>query len=253
MKSSPSEPGSNRKGGAKLAVLQQRFPQGFDYAGDSAADLPLWKCARRSLVVDAAPRLRRAAGGAHLERVFSTPMKPLWSRLRSALRIHQVGQESVDLRAGDHGAPRFGPAFHGVGGRSGLRGFLPVRVLRLYIQRYARSGSRPAGMTFEAPAPVRRRNAALDGRFRLDSLPGAGGRYDRRVIAARRVHRRPGVVLHSNSGVLALSQAKAAAGCLCPFRAVHHPHCGRPYRHRDRLFGLAALLRHFLLHQHGVH
>jgi 4-hydroxybenzoate polyprenyltransferase/phosphoserine phosphatase len=84
-----SEPGSNRKGGAKLAVLQQRFPQGFDYAGDSAADLPLWKCARRSLVVDAAPRLRRAAGSAHLERVFSTPMKPLWSRLRSALRIHQ--------------------------------------------------------------------------------------------------------------------------------------------------------------------
>jgi 4-hydroxybenzoate polyprenyltransferase len=85
-----SEPGSNRKGAAKLAVLQQRFPQGFDYAGDSAADLPLWKCARRSVVVDAAPRLQRAAGGgSHLERVFSTPRKPLFSRLRSALRVHQ--------------------------------------------------------------------------------------------------------------------------------------------------------------------
>jgi len=66
-----SEPGSNRKGRAKLAALQQRFPQGFDYAGDSAADLPIWKCARRALLVGAAPRLLKAVGeGPHLERVF---------------------------------------------------------------------------------------------------------------------------------------------------------------------------------------
>jgi phosphoserine phosphatase len=83
-----SDPGSNRKGRAKLAALQQRFPQGFDYAGDSAADLPIWKCARRSLLVGAAPHLLQAVGeGPHLERVFSAPRTALFARVRSALRI----------------------------------------------------------------------------------------------------------------------------------------------------------------------
>jgi phosphoserine phosphatase len=85
-----SEPGSNRKGRAKLAALQQRFPQGFDYAGDSAADLPIWKSARRSLLVGAAPYLQELVGaGPHLERVFAAPPNDLWQRLRSSLRMHR--------------------------------------------------------------------------------------------------------------------------------------------------------------------
>jgi 4-hydroxybenzoate polyprenyltransferase/phosphoserine phosphatase len=86
-----SEPGSNRKGGAKLVALQARFPQGFDYAGDCSADLPLWAAARKSILVDAGERLQQTAvsRGATLERAFTTPHKSIFWRLRKALRIHQ--------------------------------------------------------------------------------------------------------------------------------------------------------------------
>jgi hypothetical protein len=41
----------NLKGARKLAWLQARFPHGFDYAGDSAADLPIWRALGRALLV----------------------------------------------------------------------------------------------------------------------------------------------------------------------------------------------------------
>lgn len=44
----------------KARALVQRFGQGgFDYAGNSAADLHVWPCARRALVVNAGGRLAR--------------------------------------------------------------------------------------------------------------------------------------------------------------------------------------------------
>jgi hypothetical protein len=41
----------NLKSYAKLAFLDARFPGGFDYIGDSAADLPIWRAIGRAMLV----------------------------------------------------------------------------------------------------------------------------------------------------------------------------------------------------------
>ena len=52
----------NLKGAAKARLLVERFgPQGFDYAGDSTADLPVWQAARRGYLVAPSSGLRHAA------------------------------------------------------------------------------------------------------------------------------------------------------------------------------------------------
>ena len=56
-----SDGARNLKGTAKLAALRVRFPGGFDYAGNSRADLVLWRGARHAIVVNARHRLIRAA------------------------------------------------------------------------------------------------------------------------------------------------------------------------------------------------
>jgi 4-hydroxybenzoate polyprenyltransferase/phosphoserine phosphatase len=45
----------NLKGRRKLAAIQALAPQGFDYAGDSRADLPIWRAANKAIVVGASP------------------------------------------------------------------------------------------------------------------------------------------------------------------------------------------------------
>jgi hypothetical protein len=58
----------NLKGAEKLAWLDARFPGGFDYIGDSAADLPIWRAIGRAMLVgkaiNYAPRLREE--GVHI-------------------------------------------------------------------------------------------------------------------------------------------------------------------------------------------
>ena len=51
----------NLKGAAKAQELSARFPQGFLYAGDSAADMPVWQAASEVIVVEAAPSVARRA------------------------------------------------------------------------------------------------------------------------------------------------------------------------------------------------
>ena len=54
----------NLVGKAKADALVERFGNhGFDYVGNALADLPIWECARKVLVVDASARLRRKARG----------------------------------------------------------------------------------------------------------------------------------------------------------------------------------------------
>ena len=61
--------GENLKGEAKARRLVERFGEkGFDYAGDSAADLPVWRHARRALVFGSESLARKAAGIAEIER-----------------------------------------------------------------------------------------------------------------------------------------------------------------------------------------
>jgi hypothetical protein len=55
-----SDGATNLKGPAKAGLLVKKFGRGgFDYAGDSAADIPVWEAARRAYAVNPVPAARR--------------------------------------------------------------------------------------------------------------------------------------------------------------------------------------------------
>lgn len=80
----------NLAGKHKAEALEQRFGHiGFDYVGNSHADLAVWQCARRAIVVNASADLARKAGTyCEVERVFPSPARGFtaWHRV---LRVHQ--------------------------------------------------------------------------------------------------------------------------------------------------------------------
>lgn len=82
--------GRNLKGTRKLAYLEQQFPDGFSYAGDSPADVPIWRAARSIILVGVNGATRRAVAdlGDRIERDLHTERAGPRSWLR-ALRIHQ--------------------------------------------------------------------------------------------------------------------------------------------------------------------
>ena len=89
-----SDGSTNLAGPRKAAALVARFGrQGFDYAGNSAADLAVWAEAADGVVVDATPRVRDGARACHpAARVFSSRRPSLAERLGTvtrALRVHQ--------------------------------------------------------------------------------------------------------------------------------------------------------------------
>jgi hypothetical protein len=63
---------TNMRGEAKLKRLTELFgPKGFDYAGNSSVDLPVWQGAAEAIVVNASPSVeRRAAQVAKVARIF---------------------------------------------------------------------------------------------------------------------------------------------------------------------------------------
>lgn len=79
----------NLKGSAKLAAIQREIGEQFAYAGDHAADLPIWRAARSRVVVDASPRVSeavRAMGDVELEVPRKRRDLALWLK---AIRMHQ--------------------------------------------------------------------------------------------------------------------------------------------------------------------
>lgn len=80
----------NLTGTNKLAALRHRYgATGFDYAGNAAADRPIWRAARQATVVDAPSRLVSwAKRNANVTHVFPRQRPPLWLYVR-ALRLHQ--------------------------------------------------------------------------------------------------------------------------------------------------------------------
>lgn len=81
----------NLRGQAKADLLVARFgPKGFDYLGDSTADLAVWKAARQALGVRVTPSLQRRtqADGIDLTPVGSPGGWP-WRALIRACRPHQ--------------------------------------------------------------------------------------------------------------------------------------------------------------------
>ncbi|HXR48155.1 MAG TPA: apolipoprotein N-acyltransferase [Candidatus Limnocylindrales bacterium] len=68
----------NLRGKNKLGTLVEKFGEhGFDYAGNSSADLAVWRGARLAIVVNAGPSLvKRAAGCARSGPVFTADYSP---------------------------------------------------------------------------------------------------------------------------------------------------------------------------------
>lgn len=80
---------NNLKGASKSQALVEVYGEkSFDYAGDHACDVEVWKRAHSAWVVGSRSIVRRAAKVAHVEQVFG----PKRARLRDwlkALRLHQ--------------------------------------------------------------------------------------------------------------------------------------------------------------------
>ena len=74
------------------------FPQGFAYAGDSPADIPVWKSAKAAIVVSDNPSLSRAVrdAGIPIEREFDNQL-PRWAAWRRALRPQQWAKNLIVL------------------------------------------------------------------------------------------------------------------------------------------------------------
>lgn len=85
-----SDAGRNLKGDEKRVALEERFgPSGFDYLGDSRADLPIWKAANRVLLVRSNRGIeRRAAAVCSPSQVFDGAGGGVRSLIK-ALRPHQ--------------------------------------------------------------------------------------------------------------------------------------------------------------------
>jgi 4-hydroxybenzoate polyprenyltransferase/phosphoserine phosphatase len=81
--------GHNLKGVNKLEAIRREVGTAFVYAGDHAADLPIWAGARGAVVVGARPDVaRRAAEVAPVERSFDREAGGPAAWLR-AMRVHQ--------------------------------------------------------------------------------------------------------------------------------------------------------------------
>lgn len=85
-----SAEGQNLKGETKAAFLSERYgAKGFDYMGDSLADVPVWAAARTAITVGAGQGVRRAAEAANsAARHIDPPVSKTPAVLR-ALRPHQ--------------------------------------------------------------------------------------------------------------------------------------------------------------------
>lgn len=81
----------NLKGQHKLGFMQQRFPEGFVYAGDSRADIAVWKEANGIVLAGASASTQRALEKLQIpkEAVFEVTGATGISLWRRALRLHQ--------------------------------------------------------------------------------------------------------------------------------------------------------------------
>jgi 4-hydroxybenzoate polyprenyltransferase len=79
----------NLSGERKLAALRSQYPErGFDYAGNAKADLPIWRHARKAIVVNASARVtRQAKRDANVDAILQDRSN-YFSALARALRVH---------------------------------------------------------------------------------------------------------------------------------------------------------------------
>jgi 4-hydroxybenzoate polyprenyltransferase/phosphoserine phosphatase len=105
-----SDPGSNLKGAEKARALCAAFGRGgFDYAGNSTADLDVWQAAGGVLAVNAAPALLRTVLRRFPDATVITPKRPATRHYVQALRPHQW-LKNLLLLVPAFAAHRFEPA-----------------------------------------------------------------------------------------------------------------------------------------------
>lgn len=86
---------TNLKSAAKAAALTDAFPDGFEYAGDSRADIAVWRAASRSIVVNASSGVLRAARAIREPaQVFARP-KTGFRFVAKVLRLHQWAKNGL--------------------------------------------------------------------------------------------------------------------------------------------------------------
>ncbi len=80
---------ANLTGKRKLEAIHRMAPDGFDYAGNSRADLAIWKQANAAILVNTPHRVvRQASQSSAIERIFDrSKIRP--SELLHAIRMHQ--------------------------------------------------------------------------------------------------------------------------------------------------------------------
>lgn len=84
-----TQPQNNLKGTAKLQAIRDNVGEAFVYAGDCAADLPIWKQATAAILVGVPERIAtQVRQETPIERDFERPASGLATWLR-ALRVHQ--------------------------------------------------------------------------------------------------------------------------------------------------------------------
>ena len=80
----------NLKGPQKAEALVERFGRGgFSYAGDSEADLHVWRAARTAILVNVRPKIAAAARGLTVIEAAFHDGRPAWLALLQAMRPHQ--------------------------------------------------------------------------------------------------------------------------------------------------------------------
>ncbi len=85
---------TNLKGKVKAETLAELYPDGFAYAGDSAADLAVWKKAKGIVLVETSGRVAREASRlGPVEASF--PRASIGKALRKSARLHQWAKNAL--------------------------------------------------------------------------------------------------------------------------------------------------------------
>lgn len=79
---------TNRTAHIKLDAVRERFPT-FDYVGNAAHDIPLWRAARRGYAAGASAGLCRRARGGRDSMIILDPARTQWRALLKAIRVPQ--------------------------------------------------------------------------------------------------------------------------------------------------------------------
>lgn len=88
---------NNLSGTRKASALKEKFGEnGFDYCGNSRADIPIWECAQYALVVGAkASRIGKAAALANRNTIHFEHEAPSFMHVLKAMRVYQWVKNSL--------------------------------------------------------------------------------------------------------------------------------------------------------------